>query len=165
MLVCETCEPPATRAILIVSARQACCVATAKSPCAFVDGLVPGGCGGRGLKKKSCSCDCAYDIVTAVLLGLVQAEAQKLRLRTGRDTYHVVGMVPFNGTVFNRKNRPALAQYLTQEVSTKFDSPVKFTIRFEVCSRLQPRPVRLSSGARGLHAAVASTPSRVHMSR
>ena len=86
-----------------------------------------------------------------------QAQTQKLRLRTGRRTYHVVGMVPYGGTVyedpnhlFNRKHRPALAQYLTQVVGTKFDPPVNFTIRVEVCSRMQRRPVRLyPNGCRG----------------
>jgi hypothetical protein len=87
------------------------------------------------------SCVHAYAIVTAAPPGLVQAQTQKLRLRTGRRTYHVVGMVPYGNIdykdpnhLFNRKHRPALAQYLTQVVGTKFDPPVNFTIRVEVCS-------------------------------
>ena len=97
-----------------------------------------------GMHAPGC-CVCAYAVVTAAPPGL-----QKLRLRTGRRTYHVVGMVPYSGVVFKRKHQPAFEKYLTQEVGTKFDPPIDFTIRFEVCLRLQPRPVRLhprSSGA------------------
>jgi hypothetical protein len=73
------------------------------------------------------------------------AQTQKLRLRTGRRTYHVVGMVPYGNIdykdpnhLFNRKHRPALAQYLTQVVGTKFDPPVNFTIRVEDAYNMAP---------------------------
>ena len=104
--------------------------------------------------------------------GLAQAEA-KLRLRDCpgdkcRTEFHVVGMVPFPGPVFVRKYRPALSDYLTQEVGTKFDPPIKFTIRFEVSApccplprRVPARAVRLGStpadGCRG--GACAATPA------
>eukprot|EP00961_Rhodomonas_salina_P101905 1370906-Rhodomonas_salina.1 len=66
------------------------------------------------------------------LMGVVADGEDNLAIQMPR-TVHVVGMVPYPGENFVRGYSSALKEYLDREVGCKFDPPVNFSLRSEVC--------------------------------